>query len=110
MHRAGDNFVFLYCNMARWNASVLRSPLGLVFAKGVGGALGFDGAMQLLWLHVARVALIAGVIPGQKIEDSVLEIMEVTPWCAECKDASTSSRREGGIIMRSLYKITSSIV
>jgi hypothetical protein len=54
--------------------------------------------------------VIAGVIPGQKTDDSALEIMEVTPWWAACKADKTSSRRLGGIIILSLYSITPSIV
>jgi hypothetical protein len=61
-------------------------------------------------LHPALSAVIAGVIPGQKTDDSALEIMEVTPWWAACKADKTSSRRLGGIIILSLYSITPSIV
>jgi hypothetical protein len=54
--------------------------------------------------------VIAGVIPGQKTDDSALEIMEVTPWWAACKADKISSQRLGGIMILSLYIITPSIV
>ena len=39
----------------------------------VGGALGWDGAILLQGVHCARMSLMAGVMPGQKTEDSALE-------------------------------------
>ena len=63
MHLAGDNFVslsgvFLYCNIARWNASVLRSPLGLVFPviKRL-TVLTPTSARQLLWRNATDDSL-----------------------------------------------------
>jgi hypothetical protein len=41
--------------------------------------------------------VIAGVIPGQKTDDSALEIMEVTPWWAACKADKTINFIESGI-------------
>ena len=46
---------------------------------GVGGALGWDGAILLHALQFARKSLIAVVMPGQKIEHSALEHICVTP-------------------------------
>ena len=40
---------------------------------GVGGALGWDGAILLHAEHLARKSEIAGVIPGQNMEDSARE-------------------------------------
>ena len=44
---------------------------------------GWEGAMRLQWLQVARRAVMAGVMPGQNTVDSARAVMEVTPWCAE---------------------------
>ena len=75
-----------------------------------GGALGCDGAILLQWLHDSRNARMAGVMPGQKTVDSALEVMDVTPWWAEWSVDNTCCRSEGGITMRSLYRITPSTV
>ena len=69
---------------------------------GEGGALRWEGAMRLQWLHVSRKAVMAGVMPGQKTVFSARAVMEVTPWCAECKTVRTCCRREGGMTMRFL--------
>ena len=46
---------------------------------GVGGAFGCEGAMRLQGEQRARIAVMAGVIPGQKKEDSAREHICVTP-------------------------------
>ena len=45
----------------------------------VGGALGWDGAIWLQWVHWFLMVVMAGVIPGQKAEASALARMEETP-------------------------------
>ena len=55
----------------------------------VGGALGCEGAMRLQEGQRSRIAMIAGVMPGQKNEDSAREHICETPWCAECNACST---------------------
>ena len=52
---------------------------------GVGGALGCEGAMRLHGEQRARISVIAGVMPGQKNEDSAREHICETPWWAECR-------------------------
>ena len=47
---------------------------------GEGGALGWEGAMRLQWLHVFRKAVMAGVMPDQKTVFSARAVMEVTPF------------------------------
>ena len=42
----------------------------------------------------------AGVIPGQKTVDFALDVIDVTPWWAECSLVNIVSQREGGIMMR----------
>ena len=71
---------------------------------GVGDAFGWDGAMRLQEEQRARMAVMAGVMPGQKNDDSAREHIWDTPWWAECRASSTRSRRAGGITMRSLYR------
>ena len=39
---------------------------------GVGGALGSEGTILLQWLQLAWTAVMAGVIPGQNMDDSAL--------------------------------------
>ena len=72
------------------------------------GAAGWEGAMRLQGEHRDRISVMAGVILGQKMEDSAREHICVTPWCAECKACSTWSRREGGMTTRSRYRATPS--
>ena len=50
------------------------------------------------------------VMPGQNTDDYALDIIDVTPWCAECRAVSISLRKEGGTMMRSLYIATPSTV
>ena len=53
------------------------------FEGGVGGALGWEGAMRLHDWQRARISVMAGVMPGQKKEFSALEHIWETPWWAE---------------------------
>ena len=46
---------------------------------GVGGALGWDGAIRLQWLHYVRIAAISDVIPGQKTESFARDVMDDMP-------------------------------
>ena len=50
------------------------------------------------------------VMPGQNTDVSALDIIDVTPWCAECRAVSMSLRKEGGTMMQSLYMATPSTV
>ena len=59
----------------------------------MGGALGWDGAMGLQWLQFWRVAWIAVVMPGQKMDDSLGASIEVTPLWDECNADKTVSQR-----------------
>ena len=77
---------------------------------GVGGALGCEGAMRLQWLHLFLRLMMSDVMPGQNTDVSALDIIDVTPWCAECRAVSMSLRKEGGTMMRSLYMATPSTV
>ena len=58
--------------------------------------------MRLQWEQRSRSAVMAGVMPGQKMVDSALAVIDVTPWWAECNVVNIASLREGGITMRSL--------
>ena len=69
---------------------------------GNGGALGCEGAMVLQWLQFARRAVMAGVMPGQKTDDSARAVIEVTSWWAEWRISSICCRSEGGMTMQSL--------
>ena len=60
---------------------------------GVGGALDWDGAIRLHWAHVALVAVIGDVIPGQNTDASARDVVDVTHWCATCSEERTSTRR-----------------
>ena len=42
--------------------------------------LGCEGAMRLHWAHLSRISDMAGVMPGQKNDDSALEHIWETPW------------------------------
>ena len=44
----------------------------------------------------ACISVMAGVMPGQKNEDSAHEHTMVTVWWAECSDSRTRSRRDEG--------------
>ena len=44
----------------------------------------------------------AGLMPGQKTDDSAQAVTEVTPWWAEWIIASKCCCSEGGMMMRSL--------
>ena len=66
--------------------------------------------MRLQWLQFACRAVIAGVMPAQKRVASVRAIMEVTPWCAECRMVRMCGRSEGGMTMQSLWRMTPSTV
>ena len=44
----------------------------------IGGALGCDGAIRLQWLQFVLRDVMAGVMPGQKVDDSALEIIDET--------------------------------
>ena len=68
---------------------------------GNGGALGYS-YMVLQWLQFARRAVMAGVMPGQKTDDSARAVIEVTPWWAEWRISSICCRSESGMTMRSL--------
>ena len=77
---------------------------------GVGGALGWEGAIRLQWLQWSLTAFMAEVMPGQKMNASARAIIAVTPWCAECNVVRTFSRRDGGMTIRSLWRATPSTV
>ena len=47
---------------------------------GVGGKAACDGAILLQRKQLALVAWMSLVMPGQKIDDSALEIMVDVPW------------------------------
>jgi hypothetical protein len=47
--------------------------------RGTEGELGLDGADRLHCSYFNRVSFIAVVIPDQKIEASVTEVIDVTP-------------------------------
>ena len=49
-------------------------------------------------------------MPGQNTDVFALDIIDVTPWCAECRAVSMSLRKEGGTMMRSLYMVAPSTV
>ena len=57
---------------------------------GVGGALGCDGAVRLHGAHRSLILCMAGVIPGQKIEHSARDSMDVHPPCAACNSSLKS--------------------
>ena len=61
--------------------------------------------VPLQWLHYWRMAWMAGVLPGQKTEDSAREIIAVTPLCAELRTSRNSFLSEGLTIL-SLKVIT----
>ena len=69
----------------------------------MGGALGWDGAMQLQWFQFWQVAWTVVVMTGQKIDDSAQASIEVTQLWAECNADMTVSRRHGEMITMSLY-------
>ena len=52
----------------------------------------------------------AGVMPGQKTDDSARAVTEVTPWWAEWRTASICCHSEGGMMMWSLLSMTLSTV
>ena len=47
----------------------------------------------------------AGVIPGQKTDDSARASMELTPLWAECNADRMVSQRQGGMTILSLYSM-----
>ena len=51
--------------------------------RGVGGALGWDGAIRFQWLQLFLRDVIAGVMPGQNMDASALAIIDDTPWWAD---------------------------
>ena len=59
------------------------------------GAPGLDGAARLQWLHPARSAMMAWVMPDHNTDALALEIIDVTPGFAASRVANTSSLREG---------------
>ena len=67
----------------------------------MGGALGWDGAMQLQWLQFCQMVWMAGVMPGQKTDDSAWASMELTPLWAECNADRIVSRMQGGMTILS---------
>ena len=69
---------------------------------GVGGALGWEGAIRLQWLQWSLTAFMAEVMHGQKMDASARAIIAATPWCAECNVVRTFSQRDGGMTIRSL--------
>ena len=79
-------------------------------SRGVGGAEGLEGAFRWQWEQVSRMLLMSLEMPGQKTEDSALKVMEVVPWCAAWRVERTSFLRDGGITMRSLYRMIPSDV
>ena len=52
----------------------------------------------------------AGVIPGQKTDDSALASMELTPLWAEYNADRMVSQRQGGMTILPLYVMTPSMV
>ena len=54
--------------------------------------------------------IMSDVMPGQNIDVSTLDIIDATPWCAECSAVCMSFRREDGTIMWYLYTATPSTV
>ena len=58
--------------------------------------------MRLQWLQVSHRARMALVMPGQNTVLSARAVMEVTPWCAECKTVKICCLRDGGMTMRFL--------
>ena len=77
---------------------------------GVGGALGCDGDVRLHGAHRSLILCMAGVIPGQKIEHSARDSMDVHPPCAACNAMRHSSLSDGGMTTRPPYMTTSSTV
>ena len=67
-----------------------------------GGCVGLAGAILLQSAHRSRSSAMCVVMPGQKTDIFALAVMDVVPWWAECRAASTSFRREGGITTLSL--------
>ena len=64
-------------------------------------ALGCEGAMRLHAWHRDRMSVMAGVMPGQKKDDSAREHICVTPWWAEWRHCKMRSLRDGGMTTRS---------
>ena len=62
--------------------------------------LGCDGAMRLHWEHFSRISDMAGVMPGQKNDESALEHICVIPWCAECSESRILFLRGRGTTIR----------
>ena len=62
------------------------------------------------WLQLSRVEVMSSVMPGQNTEDSALAIMADVPWWAACSAAKQVGLRDGGMMMRSLYRMTPSTV
>ena len=52
----------------------------------------------------------AGVMPGQKTDDSPWASMELTLLWAECNADRIVSRKQGGMTILSLYMMTPSMV
>ena len=80
------------------------------WVKGVGGALGCDGAVRLHGAHRSLILCMAGVNPGQKIEHSAHDSMDVHPPCAACNAMRHSSLSDGGMTTRPPYMTTPSTV
>jgi hypothetical protein len=64
--------------------------------------------MRLQEEQRALISVMAGVMPGQKNEDSALEHIMVTLWWAECSADRILFRKDGGITIQSLYRQTPS--
>ena len=59
---------------------------------GVGDALGCDGAVRLHGAHRSLILCMAGVIPGQKIDHSARDSMDVHQPCAACNGVQVISK------------------